>query len=182
MKRESESPESGPYLDVAAAGAALDRLPADRDSTRKLKEEIRLLRDELQSLYSSPAWRLIFSYRRWLRRTAEHWPGLHRLYASLADRLAVMRQGEVVQIGNPRAVYRAPASRFVADFIGETNWLPAEVLHRAPEGLSLRTECGDFVSASNQSRRSPGLRIRRTTPQCSSSESAMEAAPEEMES
>ncbi len=59
MKREPESPEADPHPDESAAGTARDRLPADRDSVRKLKEEIRLLREELQSLYSSPAWRLV---------------------------------------------------------------------------------------------------------------------------
>ena len=42
---------------------------------------------------------------------------------SLADRMAVMREGVVEQIGPPRDVYRRPRSRFVADFIGEANWL-----------------------------------------------------------
>src|SRR5260370_24706291 len=46
---------------------------------------------------------------------------------SLADRLAVMRDGAIEQLGDPRTVYRSPANRFVADFIGETNWLPANV-------------------------------------------------------
>src|SRR5207247_10834419 len=46
---------------------------------------------------------------------------------SLANRLAVMREGRTEQMGDPRAVYRRPANRFVADFIGGTNWLPAQV-------------------------------------------------------
>src|SRR5947208_1766376 len=46
---------------------------------------------------------------------------------SLADRMAVMRDGVIEQLGDPRTVYRAPANRFVADFIGETNWLPSQV-------------------------------------------------------
>ena len=65
---------------------------------------------------------------------------------SLADRMAVLRGGVIEQIGDPRTVYRAPASRFVADFIGETNWLPAEVQGRAADGLVLRTECGVFAT------------------------------------
>jgi iron(III) transport system ATP-binding protein len=47
---------------------------------------------------------------------------------SVADRLAVMDGGRVCQVGTPEAVYRQPASRFVADFVGETNFLEAEVL------------------------------------------------------
>ena len=50
---------------------------------------------------------------------------------SLADCMAVLRDGRVEQLGDPRAVYRTPANRFVADFIGETNWLPAKVLSKA---------------------------------------------------
>ncbi|MGI5867905.1 MAG: ABC transporter ATP-binding protein [Kiritimatiellia bacterium] len=43
---------------------------------------------------------------------------------SIADRLAVMRDGRFEQIGTPLEVYRKPDSAFVASFIGETNFLP----------------------------------------------------------
>ncbi|GGC31162.1 spermidine/putrescine import ATP-binding protein PotA [Siccirubricoccus deserti] len=43
----------------------------------------------------------------------------------LADRIAVLRAGRCEQIGSGEAIYGAPASRFVADFIGQTNWLVA---------------------------------------------------------
>ena len=46
---------------------------------------------------------------------------------SLADRIAVMKEGVVEQLADPRTVYRHPANRFVADFIGETNWLEGVV-------------------------------------------------------
>jgi ABC-type Fe3+/spermidine/putrescine transport system ATPase subunit len=42
---------------------------------------------------------------------------------SLADRVAVMNQGRIEQVGTPRQVYARPASEFVARFMGETNWL-----------------------------------------------------------
>jgi spermidine/putrescine transport system ATP-binding protein len=42
---------------------------------------------------------------------------------TMADRIAVMDKGEVLQIGKPREVYEKPATRFVADFIGETNFI-----------------------------------------------------------
>ncbi len=41
----------------------------------------------------------------------------------VADRMAVMREGRVVQVGPPREVYERPASRYVAEFIGEANLL-----------------------------------------------------------
>jgi iron(III) transport system ATP-binding protein len=66
------------------------------------------------------------------------------VYVTLADRIAVMRDGVVEQVGSPRNIYRAPASRFVADFIGETNWLPARVAVRSPSSLRLATEFTEF--------------------------------------
>ena len=45
---------------------------------------------------------------------------------SMAGRLAVMNEGRIVQVGAPHEVYEHPRSRFVADFIGIANILPAE--------------------------------------------------------
>src|SRR5437588_5563912 len=42
---------------------------------------------------------------------------------SMADRIAVMNQGRIEQLGTPFEIYRRPASRFVADFIGDANFL-----------------------------------------------------------
>lgn len=46
---------------------------------------------------------------------------------SVADRMAVLDQGHVLQVGTPSEVYRRPANRFVADFIGESNFIPGKV-------------------------------------------------------
>ena len=43
---------------------------------------------------------------------------------ALGDRIAVLNAGRIVQVGSPQEIYEAPATRFVADFIGETNLLP----------------------------------------------------------
>ncbi|MBV9523679.1 MAG: ABC transporter ATP-binding protein [Alphaproteobacteria bacterium] len=45
----------------------------------------------------------------------------------MADRIAVMRAGEIVQLGSGEDIYRRPNSRYVADFIGEANLLPCVV-------------------------------------------------------
>jgi iron(III) transport system ATP-binding protein len=58
---------------------------------------------------------------------------------SLADRLAVMREGRIVQIGAPEDVYVRPASRWAAQFVGEVNVL-AGVAH----GSGVETELGVF--------------------------------------
>jgi iron(III) transport system ATP-binding protein len=46
---------------------------------------------------------------------------------SMADRIVVMNHGVIEQVGTPSEVYRYPQTLFVADFIGETNKLPARV-------------------------------------------------------
>ncbi len=46
----------------------------------------------------------------------------------ISDRIAVMEAGNVVQIGSPEEIYQKPANRFVADFIGTTNFIPGEVV------------------------------------------------------
>ena len=47
---------------------------------------------------------------------------------ALSDRIAVMREGRIEQIGSPEEIYRRPRSRFVAEFIGESNFFPAALL------------------------------------------------------
>jgi spermidine/putrescine transport system ATP-binding protein len=46
---------------------------------------------------------------------------------TMSDRIAVMNRGHVLQIGTPEAIYEQPTDRFVADFIGETNFLEGRV-------------------------------------------------------
>lgn len=45
----------------------------------------------------------------------------------MSDRIAVMSQGQVQQVGSAREIYETPVNRFVAEFIGETNLIEAEV-------------------------------------------------------
>ncbi|CAM3607581.1 ABC transporter ATP-binding protein [Thalassospira profundimaris] len=42
---------------------------------------------------------------------------------AMSDRIAVMKSGEILQVGAPREIYEAPTHRFVADFIGDSNFL-----------------------------------------------------------
>jgi iron(III) transport system ATP-binding protein len=60
---------------------------------------------------------------------------------SMADRVAIMNRGKVVQIGPPAELYRRPKSKFVAEFLGETNFLPAKVV-----GGEFETDAGRLVS------------------------------------
>jgi ABC-type Fe3+/spermidine/putrescine transport system ATPase subunit len=54
---------------------------------------------------------------------------------SLSDRIAIMNKGTIEQIGAPQQVYRQPASRFVAEFMGDVNWIGGVALR--PESLQV---------------------------------------------
>jgi putrescine transport system ATP-binding protein len=64
---------------------------------------------------------------------------------SLADRMAVMEAGRIVQIGSPREIYARPATRFVAGFIGDTNLFEGKVLRHEGHYLSVQTADGEMV-------------------------------------
>jgi len=66
---------------------------------------------------------------------------------SLADRVAVMRDGKIAQIGTPREIYNLPASSFVADFIGETNLLQGRLKAEVGGELLVDTPIGEVWSA-----------------------------------
>lgn len=61
---------------------------------------------------------------------------------SLSDRIAVMNQGKVEQIGSPSEIYEHPQTTFVADFIGDTNLFAGEVVAVDGENLEVITKAG----------------------------------------
>ncbi len=65
---------------------------------------------------------------------------------SLADGMAVLKNGEVIQCGAPRAMYRRPNSRFVADFLGDTNFLPAMLVRSDAHEALYKTAAGNLRS------------------------------------
>ena len=66
---------------------------------------------------------------------------------SIADRVAVLKDGDLMQVGPPRDLYRHPISRFVAEFIGETNFLPGKISAVDAEMLRVETPAGLVVAA-----------------------------------
>jgi iron(III) transport system ATP-binding protein len=72
----------------------------------------------------------------------------------MADHIAVMRDGHVVQVGTPQEIYRQPADVFVAGFIGEANLVKGtvtEVAAAAAEGhpVTVETELGSLDAVSS---------------------------------
>ena len=68
-----------------------------------------------------------------------------------------MSSGKILQIGDPSEIYEHPQERFVADFIGETNFLEAEVLDR--EGRRLRLDEGGEVTVTVEFSQEAGKRV-----------------------
>ncbi len=66
---------------------------------------------------------------------------------SIADRMAVLEGGRIRQAGTPGELYRRPNSRFVADFMGETNFISGRVVTAAGDGIRIETALGVFTSS-----------------------------------
>lgn len=68
---------------------------------------------------------------------------------SMAERIAVMENGKIVQLDTPRNLYDRPANRFVADFIGRMNILPAK---RIRENIYAAESLGEVRAAEDDAR------------------------------
>ena len=67
---------------------------------------------------------------------------------SLADRMAIMKDGEIVQVGTPREIYRFPINAFVASFVGETNFIHGKIRSLSNGSAEIETAVGTLHSAS----------------------------------
>jgi spermidine/putrescine transport system ATP-binding protein len=67
---------------------------------------------------------------------------------SMSDRVCVMREGRIVQSGSPRELYDRPVSRYVADFVGKTNFFAGpsadQLLSVRPELIEIAASVGDL--------------------------------------
>ncbi len=67
---------------------------------------------------------------------------------TLSDRIVVMNQGIIEQIGTPVEIYRFPNSKFVADFIGRANFVPGEVQEKIESKLTVKS-LGQVIELKN---------------------------------
>ena len=82
---------------------------------------------------------------------------------SIADRIAIMSAGKVVQVGTPAELYARPASAFVAEFLGQSNLIPGRIVERiapgagaAGERVRVETALGSLVALAD-GRVAPGV-------------------------
>jgi len=137
---------------VSLSGGQMQRVALARSLVYRPK--LLLLDEPLSNLDAKLRLRLRDDLRRILKQT-----GMTALYVThdqaeavvLGDRIGVMREGLLLQMAEPSAVYNTPADLFVANFTGASNMLPGKVLGRE----------GDFVTVDLAG----GTRVRAWTPQ-----------------
>jgi len=78
---------------------------------------------------------------------------------SMGDRIAVVNQGRLEQIGTPEQLYRTPATRFVAEFMGPANVFSATVSSLAGGYCKLKTPFGEMTAALPAFAVQPGTRL-----------------------
>ena len=75
---------------------------------------------------------------------------------TMSDRIAVMSRGRVEQIGTPEEIYGAPASVFVAGFIGTANLMPGTLEAVAADSVEVRLDGGSLVRVDGATEARPG--------------------------
>jgi len=67
---------------------------------------------------------------------------------SMSDRICIMREGQIIQSGSPRELYDEPINRYVADFVGKTNFFSGEVIDVSDPDITVKSNSGQvFVGA-----------------------------------
>ena len=70
---------------------------------------------------------------------------------TMSDRIAVMSKGKILQVGSPRDIYDRPAVRFVANFIGDTNFLEGKVESLKADTARIKLTSGAVIEAARGS-------------------------------
>jgi spermidine/putrescine transport system ATP-binding protein len=82
---------------------------------------------------------------------------------SMSDRICIMRDGRIVQTGSPRDLYDEPINRYVADFVGKTNFFTGEVVETDGSKASVRTESGAVLEGRKATGAGPLARGNRAS-------------------
>jgi iron(III) transport system ATP-binding protein len=78
---------------------------------------------------------------------------------TLADRLAVLHQGRLIQTGPPQEVYSRPATRFVAGFLGDSNFVPGTVQSQSATEMVVETALGPLVGVAPSKQPAKGTSV-----------------------
>ncbi|TET63205.1 ABC transporter ATP-binding protein [Candidatus Bathyarchaeota archaeon] len=78
---------------------------------------------------------------------------------AISDRIAVIKKGKIVQVGNPKELYMTPQNIFIAHFIGESNFLEGYIAHLNKKEATIELRGGIKVQARTQKNISKGERV-----------------------
>jgi spermidine/putrescine transport system ATP-binding protein len=78
---------------------------------------------------------------------------------TMSDRIAVMSQGQALQVGQAAEIYERPNCRFVADFIGETNFLDGTVKSQNGHEAQVELASGQMASAESEAQLTTGQKV-----------------------
>ena len=78
---------------------------------------------------------------------------------TMSDRMAVMNAGQVLQVGSPSDIYNFPTQRFVAEFIGDSNFLEGTVTERSETRIQVQYSPAYSVSLPAKDSVRPGMQV-----------------------
>ncbi|MCD2185332.1 ABC transporter ATP-binding protein [Rhizobium sp. GN54] len=153
LKKKEAREQAEAVLELVGLGGFGQRLPAELSGGQQQRVAVaRALALEPQVLLlDEPLSNLDARLRRRVRteiRELQQRLGFTAVYVThdqdealaVSDRVVIMKDGEIAQAGSPRELYEAPASAFIADFMGEANVVDCEVL--TSEGDRARIRIG----------------------------------------
>jgi len=97
---------------------------------------------------------------------------------TMSDRIAVMSMGNILQVGSPRDIYNTPTDRFVADFIGETNFLEGTIVSATNGQAIVDLGSGETISATMPANKEASGKVTvMVRPEHASTAAGVSAAP-----
>ena len=155
MPRKQINEKAQKVLELVGLSGLEDRYPAQLSGGQQQRvalaralvgnPKVLLLDEPLSNLDAKLREELRFEIKSLVRRM-----GITSVYVThdqaeamvISDRIAVMESGNVVQIDTPHEIYKKPANKFVADFIGTMNFMPGEVVEvlKDRDAVYVRTE------------------------------------------
>ncbi len=159
-------------LELVAMASYIDRYPGELSGGQQQRvalartlvysPPILLLDEPLSNLDA----KLRDRARVWLRELQRR-TGVTTIYVThdqsealgLSDRIVVMSEGSIAQIGTPRQIYDAPVNVFVADFVGSTNLIDVDLVGRTEAGCSVRLRSGTVMQVASPPADGNGSRI-----------------------
>ncbi len=78
---------------------------------------------------------------------------------TISDRIAVINHGRVLQVGTPEEIYERPANWFVADFIGETNFMEGKISKQEGKNVEVEVAGMPAVLAQSEEEFTPGTKV-----------------------